>query len=156
MSLAYLASSRSADPRTKVGAVVVFDDDSYVSGYNGCPRGFADSILSTPDKHLAVIHAEANALSYAGLEKCLAQKKLKLYVTFKPCPLCALKLVQHNIKEVIYHTVYQSTVNDDRILDTIRHNGLRRGNVFRRCRFKLRQYHGPLLFSHSHCGINSK
>lgn len=150
MSLAYLASTRSHDKRTKCGAIVVFDNNSCVTGYNGCPSGFNDSLLDSEDKYHVVLHAEDNALMQAGLERCRQQKKLQLFVTFKPCPRCALLLVHYGVKRVVYHSEYKSGTNDDRLLELIR----ARGYIGTEPVFSLEKYTGNLFFSHSHLGIN--
>lgn len=73
MSAAALASLRSKDPRTRVGAVIVASDGIVCGmGYNGMPRGVPDSSApwsrrrelspSGMSKHDFVCHAEMNAI----------------------------------------------------------------------------------------------
>ena len=66
MESAILASKRSKDPNTQVGACVVDSDNKILgSGYNGFPRGCSDDKYSweSPEKHLYVVHAEVNCLT---------------------------------------------------------------------------------------------
>jgi len=150
MSLAFLISVRSKDKNTKVGAVLKTDSNELYSGYNGAPANFNDELLDGDKKQPYIIHAEMNALLFAGLEKCRAQEKLTLYITFKPCPSCALFLVHFNVKKVIYYSEYKSTVNDENLLEKIRN----RGGLSGEPAFEIEKYDGaPLLFSHNHMGI---
>lgn len=149
MSLAFLASTRSKDPQTKVGCVAVFGDKSFHTGYNGCPANFNDNLLNTDLKQKVVLHAESSCLDIAGLDKCRSEKNLVLYLTIKCCPHCALKLVHFNVKRVVYASEYKSTVNDDELLELIRH----RGGLSGEPAFTLEKFKGDLLFSHTHMGI---
>ena len=85
MDLAGLVSSKSKDPSTKVGAVVVRPDRTIAAmGYNGFPRGVLDlpeRYADRPTKYSMVVHAEANAIVSAkgDLAGC------KIYCTMLPC-----------------------------------------------------------------------
>ena len=127
MSLAALASLRSKDPRTRVGAAIVGSDGIVCGmGYNGMPRGVPDS--SAPwsrrrelsptgmSKHDFVCHAELNAIlnrNSLSLSPQPAQRKSRsdsswsppasrIYVTLFPCCECAKLIVQTGIGEVVY------------------------------------------------------
>ncbi len=106
MGIAVLASYRSKDPNTAVGACIVNNDNIILSiGYNGAPRGLHDDnmpwdregdFLNT--KYAYVCHSELNAiLNYRG-----NVENTKMYVTLFPCNECAKAIVQSGIKEVIY------------------------------------------------------
>ncbi|WIA28220.1 hypothetical protein OEZ86_010778 [Tetradesmus obliquus] len=111
MAVAFLSAERSKDPNKQVGACIVNDENIILSiGYNGFPRGCADSrlpwakraesgsILDT--KYPYVVHAEANAL----LNKNQAHVTgARIYVTLFPCNECAKLLIQAGIREVVYH-----------------------------------------------------
>lgn len=149
MGLAFYVSTLSKDPASKIGAVIKTDDNHCYCGYNGCPMGFNDELLKTELKHDVVLHAEHNALNFAGLERCRSQKNLTLYVTIRPCPRCALLLVHFNVKRVVYYSDYKSVVNDIELLEKIRN----RGGLSGEPAFTLEKYTGELLFSHNHMGI---
>lgn len=100
--LAKHISEWSKDPSTKVGAVIVDDNNRLISvGYNGFPKG----ILDTPSrleirevKYKMIIHGELNAMAFANesLEKCT------LYTwPFLPCSNCAAQIIQRNLKRVV-------------------------------------------------------
>ena len=64
MDFAFLISNRSYDPRYKVGAVVVTDDNTQVLsvGYNGNYSGGPNEVESTVPGESGMLHAEINAL----------------------------------------------------------------------------------------------
>lgn len=107
---AYIASLRSKDPSTQVGAVVVKNNRLLSEGYNGTPRGVADESFIwnknkgadwIDTKYPYVIHAEANALiNYHGLGADLVGATL--YTTLYPCNDCAKLIIQSGINEVCY------------------------------------------------------
>lgn len=101
MKMAEISALKSKDPRTKVGAVLVDENNRIIStGYNGMPKGFPDSqfIWDTDQKYSYVIHAELNAILYArkDLTNC------KLYVTLTPCLECTKLIAASGIKEVYF------------------------------------------------------
>ena len=92
----------SKDPSTKVGAVIVRPDRTIASlGYNGFPRGVADTseIYKDRDKKLRrVVHAELNAILNARepLKDCT------MYVwPFQPCAHCMAAIIQSGITRVV-------------------------------------------------------
>ncbi|UCE66591.1 MAG: dCMP deaminase family protein [Candidatus Zixiibacteriota bacterium] len=102
MTLALVASLKSKDPSTQVGAVIIDNKTRKLvsSGYNGFPRHIDDSQIpqSRPEKYLYVVHAELNAILHA-------QKELSdcsLYATVFPCSECMKAIVQSGIKRVVY------------------------------------------------------
>ncbi len=103
MQMARLVSTKSKDPSTKCGCVIVAEDNAVLStGYNGLPRGmeYSDKKLERPYKYKVMIHAEQNAIFNA------ARHGTKLfggtaYVTDIPCHECARALVQCGIKRII-------------------------------------------------------
>lgn len=107
MGVAKLASLRSKDPNSQVGACIVNPENKILSmGYNGFPIGCSDDVFpwaregdTLNTKYAYVTHSELNAiLNYRGgsLEGC------KIYVTLFPCNECAKAIIQAGIKTVIY------------------------------------------------------
>lgn len=99
LNLAKFISKWSKDPRKKVGAVIT--ERNYVRGlgYNGFPRGIADTKARLVDpliKLQLIIHAEVNALAAAnGQGDCI-------YVyPVLPCTQCLSNLIQSNIKRIV-------------------------------------------------------
>lgn len=109
MASAMLASMRSKDPSTGVGACIVNKDNIKLSeGYNGTPVGWNDNdfpwkregnFLDT--KYAFVVHSEANAITHC-IGQGISLRGAKIYVTLFPCNECAKLIVQSGIKEVIY------------------------------------------------------
>ena len=106
MGVAYLASMRSKDPSTTVGACIVNEDNKIIStGYNGSPTGYNDDTMPweregnfTNTKYAYVCHAELNAI--LNYKRNLTGSKI--YVYLFPCNECAKAIIQAGIKEVIY------------------------------------------------------
>jgi dCMP deaminase len=102
MTLALVASLKSKDASTQVGAVIIDNKTRKVisSGYNGFPRYLDDNKIpqTRPEKYLYVVHAELNAILHAerNLSECT------LYVTSFPCSECMKAVIQTGIKTVIY------------------------------------------------------
>ena len=107
MGVAHLASLRSKDPNSQVGACIVGANNTILSmGYNGFPRGCSDDeypweregeLKNT--KYPYVVHAELNAILNAGGRDL---RGAKLYVALHPCENCAKAIIQAGIKEVYY------------------------------------------------------
>lgn len=115
--LAELVATKSKDPSTKVGVVVVGPDHEIRStGFNGFPRGVDETDpkrWERPTKYLFVEHAERNAI-YNAARMGLSLKGCTMYMNFHPIPCidCAKGVVQSGIKEVRGRFVDFSTNND--------------------------------------------
>ena len=107
MGVAILASQRSKDPSTQVGACIIDGEKRILStGYNGFPQGCSDDEFpwnrdeSKGDtKYQYVVHAELNAILNASGKKLAGST---VYVGLFPCHECAKAIIQSGIKEVIY------------------------------------------------------
>ena len=106
MELATFIAGWSKDPSTRVGAVIANANTKRVvsMGFNGFPAGVEDSEdrLGTREiKYEMVVHAEANALLFAGP----AAENCTLYVTpLPPCARCAVLIIQAGISRVVCPT----------------------------------------------------
>jgi|688.fasta_scaffold00614_21 dCMP deaminase len=102
LDLCKVVSTRSKDPSTQHGSVIVDNQNRIVStGYNGSSRYIDDNYIdwSRPAKYHLLIHAEENSLWSAekrNLEGCI------IYVTGKPCSGCMLRISHSGIKRVVY------------------------------------------------------
>jgi len=103
---AALISQKSKDPSTKVGCVIVNDDNVILStGFNGFPRNINenhDERWKRPEKYHWVEHAERNAIFNAA-RVGVSLNGAKAYLNWepKPCADCTRALIQAGIKEVI-------------------------------------------------------
>ena len=103
IGLAAYISEWSKDPSTKVGAVVVDPNTRRVvsTGFNGFPVGVEDTEARLENRQLKyemVVHAEQNALVFAGMQAA----GCTIYVTpLPPCARCAVIIIQSQIKRVV-------------------------------------------------------
>ena len=101
IEMARLVSTWSKDPSTHVGAVITRGKFVVSLGFNGHPRGVADTperLEIRENKYRTIIHAEMNAILTAkqDLEGCT------VYVyPFMPCSQCGSAIVQAGIKRVV-------------------------------------------------------
>jgi dCMP deaminase len=108
MNIADVVKTRSLDPKTQVGAVIVSLKDNRIisTGYNSICAGMDDSSIDWTDRdyiHKIVIHAEMNAVLYA-------QSKFEdaiLYSTLSPCKDCIKLLSATKIRKIIYKDEYK-------------------------------------------------
>lgn len=105
MNLIGPIASRSKDPNTQVGCVVVGPENNIRStGYNSFPRGIQDDIperLERPEKYFWLEHADRNAI-YAAARVGTPLEGCKMYLPGLPCMDCARGIIQVGIKEVVY------------------------------------------------------
>lgn len=107
MMSAVIASQRSKDPSTQVGAVIVNDEKRVISmGYNGFCNGVSDDngkwgkddTNPLNNKYMYVCHAEMNAITHATTR----MNDCTIYVTHYPCHECAKLIIQTGIKKVVF------------------------------------------------------
>lgn len=102
LRLAKLISTRSKDPSTQVGAVIVNPEKHIISmGFNGFPSYMNDDpehYANRDEKYSRIVHGEINAL-------VLAKRDVwgcTLYTwPFLPCDRCAVIMIQAGIKRVV-------------------------------------------------------
>ena len=110
MSIAVLTSLRSKDINTKVGSVIVSNDNKVLgTGYNWLPTSINESLFPTTNdiknnsyentKYAYVVHSELNAILNTTV---LDLTGSRLYCTLFPCNECAKIISQKRISEVIY------------------------------------------------------
>ena len=105
LSLAKEVSEWSKDPNTKVGAVVVGSKGQILSqGYNGFPRGIADSPTRLKNRDIKlsfIVHAEMNAI-YNATYSGVSLDGSTIYIYGLPaCSECAKGIIQVGIKKVV-------------------------------------------------------
>ena len=104
LGLAHWVSGKSKDRSTKVGAVIVDDENTIIStGFNSFPRGVNDDIDERhvrPTKYLYTEHAERNAI-YNAARQILKGKTLVLQYAPCPCHDCTRAVIQSGIKKII-------------------------------------------------------
>jgi dCMP deaminase len=104
MALAFFVDSRSKDPYTQHGSIVVHESTHFPIGwgYNGPPASIIDTEIdwTRPNKYPFIIHAEVNAV-----DACPSNTKFDdctVYVTGTPCKRCMLYMIKKKIKKIIF------------------------------------------------------
>jgi len=110
LAMAGLVGSWSKDPSTKVGAVIADSCNRNVSvGFNGFPKGVIDDPALYADKeykHKVIIHAETNAILFAGREL----HGCSIYTDPLPtCSVCASLIIQSGICRVVSYDLEEGT-----------------------------------------------
>lgn len=114
LQLALDCARMSKDPSTRVGAVIVGPDREILStGFNGLPRGIADTKARLEDratKLKLIVHAEMNAV-LAAARNGVRIKGASLYVAASdasglvwggpPCTRCLVETMQAGIIEFV-------------------------------------------------------
>lgn len=101
MLMADLVSTRSKDPNTHHGCVIVDANHRVIStGYNGCIQHIDDTEIpqTRPEKYHYYVHSEQNAIIFAkqDLTGCYC------FVTGAPCSTCGKMLLQAGISRIYY------------------------------------------------------
>jgi len=116
MGMCFWVSLRSPDPATKHGAILCNERHQILGvGYNAFPRGCKDSEmpLSRPEKYDVIVHAEENCL--LNSQNLLLHSGLVMYITGFPCSRCFVKIMQCNIKKIVYGPLSSVCVPDKQI-----------------------------------------
>jgi len=96
-------SSRSKDPNTQVGCVIVGNCNQILStGYNSLPFGVeaTPERLERPEKYLWIEHGDRNAI-YLAARSGTRLEGARMYLTGLPCMDCARGIIQAGLVEVI-------------------------------------------------------
>lgn len=113
MDVAERTAQMSHAVRLKVGAVLVINNGIVSTGFNGTPSGEDNCCEHTIDENLVtkpnVIHAEDNALRRAHERNIDVYNTLSyMFVTHAPCLFCASKIINTDIKHVIYRNDFRN------------------------------------------------
>ena len=116
MSLAQHIGAWSKDRSTKVGCVIVNEDQVVVSlGYNGFPRGINDDDEGRhlrPNKYAWTEHAERNAI-YNAARAGIALRHCTMYCSWFPCTDCARAIVQVGITRLVAQLPHEGSSHWD-------------------------------------------
>jgi dCMP deaminase len=109
----YWVASKSKDPKTKIGALIVKDKRIISTGYNGIPIGVDDKNElrhERPEKYKWYEHGERNAI-YAAAKYGIDTNGSILYTNALPCADCARGIIQSGIKCVYIHQQFNDLCN---------------------------------------------
>src|ERR1039458_3355020 len=110
----YLAASKSKDPRTKIGAVLVKNGIIISEGFNGFARGVQDlpeRYLDRKTKYKFVVHGEANSIQNSARNGICTTASV-LYTNGIPCDSCGKTIIQAGISEVVIHKQWPETLSE--------------------------------------------
>jgi dCMP deaminase len=112
MQVAWTIAARSYDPRLRVGAIIVSEDNTTMLsvGYNGNYKGGPHVHESAEPGKSGFIHAELNALVKCDYN---FPKRKHMYVTHSPCRDCAKLIINAEIARVVYQWQYRDTTGID-------------------------------------------
>jgi len=105
----YLVASKSKDPSTKIGAVLVTDNVLISEGYNGFCRKVNDSVTSRwirPAKYSWAEHGERNSI-YNAARNGIKTLNSTMYTQGLPCVDCARSVIQAGIGKIILHKQWE-------------------------------------------------
>ena len=115
MRMVYLTATKSKDPSSKIGAVIVKDNRVISTGYNGFPIGVSDSqerYLNRETKYKFVVHAEHNSILTAA-RFGISTSEATLYTNGLPCNNCMKAVIQSGISEIVIHSVWPEMKHSD-------------------------------------------
>jgi dCMP deaminase len=106
LNMARYVATKSKDPSTQTGAVIIRPDGSPASfGFNGFPRGMNDSpeLYANRDvKYSRTVHCEMNAMIFAREDL----KGATLYTwPFASCDRCAVHMIQAGVKRFVFPSI---------------------------------------------------
>lgn len=117
MDMAFTASKRSLDKRTKHGCVVVSQKGGVLStGYNSPPSGCDETLIPSdaPEKYFFYEHSERNAIYYS---ECSSFENSTFYVTGLPCMDCLRAIIAKKASELVYGPLNSVMMDDDTFYD---------------------------------------
>lgn len=106
LSIAKEVSKASYCERSKVGAVIVKDDNIISFGYNGTPSGFSNVCEVDGITVKEVLHAESNAITKCAKSFYSSSDSI-MFCTLSPCFDCAKLIIQSGIKQVYFIDKYR-------------------------------------------------
>lgn len=124
MEIAEVVKKRSTCTRRQVGAILVKDKQILTTGYNGSPKnldhcdktGCKRQELNIPSgqRHelCRALHAEQNAIIQAA-HNGVGINGATLYVTTRPCVLCAKMCINAGINRIIYKGDYPDDMSNE-------------------------------------------
>ena len=107
MSIALLASCRSACDRLHVGSVIVRDNRIISLGYNGFIAGCSHTSNVKDGHEQATIHSEINAISDCA-KRGVSLDNSTIYITHYPCINCFKSIASCGIKIIKYLDDYKN------------------------------------------------
>lgn len=105
MRQVYLIASKSKDPSTKIGSILIKDNRVISQGYNGLPRNIEyndNTKFERPEKYFWFEHSERSCI-YNCAKNGINTSDSILYTNSVPCCDCARAIIQSYISGVVIH-----------------------------------------------------
>jgi dCMP deaminase len=121
MNFVYLAARKSKDPKTKIGAVLVHNNEPVAICYNGFPKGVKDNPDRYNDRELKrkmVCHAEENT-TYLAAKRGVSTVGSTLYTQGIPCSECTKGLINAEISKIIVHKQWPNLIHSPEWVNSI-------------------------------------
>jgi dCMP deaminase len=124
MDIAETVKRRSTCMRRQVGALLVLNKKILATGYNGSPKGLRhcneigcmrnDLQVPSGERHELCrgLHAEQNAIIQAAMHGVKIEGA-DLYVTHKPCVVCAKMIINSGVEKVVFKGDYPDRLSDN-------------------------------------------
>lgn len=103
-----MANELSYCKRSKVGSLIITQDNEILMGYNGTPSGF-NNVCELPNQDVTdpiTLHSEPNSISKAA-KSTLSIKNSSIFVTLQPCLECSKLIVQSGVRRVFFKETYR-------------------------------------------------
>lgn len=116
IDIADRVAMQSHDPNTKVGCVIVKNNNILSFGWNGTPSHMSNECKEMRDGRMRtrpeVIHAEANAIAKLAKSTTQGSENSTAYVTVSPCMDCSKQLLQAGVKQLCIGKLHNSKNHD--------------------------------------------
>ena len=110
LRLAYEVASRSKDPSTQTGAIIVGVDGRDARAYNSIPKPLSTTEERLHNRELKskyMEHAERRAI-FAAARRGVATEGATMYSPWAPCTPCARAIIDCGISELVVHQFLMS------------------------------------------------
>lgn len=117
----YNIASKSKDPKTKIGAILVKDNIPVISCFNGFPQRIKDLKERYENRDLKrkmVAHAEENTILLSA-KFGKSTNGATCYTQGIPCSHCAITLIQGGITEIVTHAQWPNLVHSPEWVESI-------------------------------------
>lgn len=116
MRAVYLHAASSKDPRTKIGAVLVKENNIISTGFNNFPRKVKDYLERYQDretKYQYIVHGEHNSILTAA-RLGINTFGSTLYTQGIPCCECMKSIIQAGCIKVVCHTQWPNLIHSEK------------------------------------------
>lgn len=121
MRTVYSVANLSKDPRTKIGAVLVKDNNIISCGYNNFPRKVLDlkaRYENKETKYKFICHAESNSILNAARAGISTDNSI-LFTQGCPCQECCKSLIQAGVSKIVIHKQWPNLTHSAQWVESI-------------------------------------